>query len=204
MTMANVRGRALTASLGLALVLGLHSEAVANSGTIRTGDRTTQPIGHFEFCKKNPDECAIKLTPSAPVVMTEMLQEKLAAINVAVNTAIQPMNDIDLFGKAEVWTYPDQAGDCEDYVLQKRRLLEEEGIPLSNLLITVVRKSDGEGHAVLTVRTDQGDYVLDNLNNKILPWEQTGYLFLKRQSTEDTGLWVAIRDGDTPLVGSVK
>jgi predicted transglutaminase-like cysteine proteinase len=90
-----------------------------------------------------------------------------------------------------------------DYVLQKRRILSEEGVALSNLLITVVRKPDGEGHAVLTVRTDEGDFVLDNLRKAVLPWDETGYRYLKRQASDHTGRWVSILDGDEPLVGSV-
>ena len=50
-------------------------------------------------------------------------------------------------------------------MLEKRRDLMSKGISLTDLLITVVRKPDGEGHAVLTVRTDEGDYVLDNLTD---------------------------------------
>ena len=84
-----------------------------------------------------------------------------------VNAAIKPMNDFDIYGKDEVWAYPRGAGDCEDYVLEKRRDLMRKGISLSDLLITVVRKPDGEGHAVLTVRTDEGDYVLDNLTDTV-------------------------------------
>ena len=78
-----------------------------------------------------------------------------------------------------------------------------EGVPPANLLLTVLKKSDGEGHAVLTVRTDGGDYILDNLTDDILPWDETGYLFLKRQATHHTGRWVSIRDGDAPLVGAL-
>ena len=120
-----------------------------------------------------------------------------------VNATVKPMNDYDIYGKDEVWAYPRGAGDCEDYVLEKRRDLMSKGISLSDLLITVVRKPDGEGHAVLTVRTDEGDYVLDNLTDAIKPWEETGYRYLKRQSTTHTGRWVTIREGNTALVGSV-
>src|SRR5690606_2813889 len=105
----------------------------------------------------------------------------------------------------EVWTYPAQGvGDCEDYVLEKRRRLHRLGVSLSNLLITVVRKPDGEGHAVLTVRTSNGDFILDNLTDKVRPWDETGYRFLKRQATDHTGRWVSIRDDQTVLVGSVQ
>ncbi len=89
-------------------------------------------------------------------------------------------------------------------LLEKRRELGRMGVSLANLLITVVRKPDGEGHAVLTVRTDKGDYVLDNLNDKVEAWDQTGYRFLKRQAIDNTGRWVSIRGGQQVLVGAVQ
>ena len=109
------------------------------------------------------------------------------------------------FRKDEVWAYPKGGvGDCEDYVLEKRRRLNQLGMSLADLLITVVRKPDGEGHAVLTVRTDKGDYILDNLTDKVRAWDETGYRFLKRQAVDNTGRWVSIRDGQQVLVGSVQ
>ena len=130
-----------------------------------------------------------------PQRMTGALWQEIVAVNVGVNAPIKPMNDLDIYGKDEVWAYPDGAGDCEDYVLEKRRDLMRRGLSLSNLLITVVRKPDGEGHAVLTVRTDKGDFVLDNLTDSVRQWDATGYRFLKRQATNHTGRWVTIREG---------
>ncbi len=89
-------------------------------------------------------------------------------------------------------------------MLEKRRDLMREGVALSNLLITVVRKPDGEGHAVLTVRTSKGDFVLDNLTDSVRQWDMTGYRYLKRQASDHTGHWVTIREGQAPLVGSVQ
>lgn len=184
----------------LALFAGTASAAAA---PMVTGGLTSQPIGHFEFCKSNPAECNIRLQDNGPEHMTGDLWQELDAINLAVNKAVSPMNDLDMFGKEEVWSYPDGAGDCEDYVLEKRRELAAKGISLSNLLITVVRKPDGEGHAVLTVRTDKGDFILDNLSDSVKVWSETDYRYLKRQSSVNTGRWVSIREGQTILVGSV-
>ena len=140
-------------------------------------------------------------------VPTEWISRELAspqAVNVEVNHSIKPMNDSEIYGKAEVWTLPtDMVGDCEDYVLLKQQKLAERGVPLSSLLITVVRKPDGEGHAVLTLRSDKGDLVLDNLTDEVRQWDETGYRFLKRQSSSDTGRWVSIREGQTPMVAAV-
>ena len=169
-----------------------------------TGGLTSQPIGHYEFCKANPTECQIRTRDSGPERMSGTLWKEMVAVNVAVNAAVRPMNDFDVYGKDEVWAYPDGVGDCEDYVLEKRRDLMRDGVSLSNLLITVVRKPDGEGHAILTVRTNKGDFVLDNLTDAVRQWDTTGYRFLKRQASDHTGHWVTVREGQAPLVSSVE
>lgn len=191
-------------AMALTLVsTGVSDGAAKAAQAMVTGDVTSQPIGHYQFCKVNVAECSVHPADRGPARLTPQLWKKVVAVNARVNRSVQPVNDIDLYGQDEVWTYPDKAGDCEDYVLLKRRLLSRSGISLSNLLITVVRKPDGEGHAVLTVRTDRGDYILDNLTDAVRGFEDTGYRFLKRQSTTDTGRWVSIRAGSSSLVGSV-
>lgn len=191
-------------ALFLAATTGTTTQA-AGPGTMATGGLTSQPIGHYEFCRANPDECSTRMRWQAPLSLGAALGETVAQINRAVNAAIRPMSDFDIYGKDEVWAYPDQGvGDCEDYVLEKRRQLAAIGISLSNLLITVVRKPDGEGHAVLTLRTDKGDLVLDNLRDDIRPWHETGYRYLKRQSSEHTGRWVTLIEDQNMLVGAVR
>ena len=169
-----------------------------------TGSLTSQPIGHYEFCRANPVECNVRMRDAGPATMSGALWKTIVEVNTAVNAAIRPVNDLDLYGKDEVWAYPNGAGDCEDYVLEKRRELMNKGLSASDLLITVVRKPDGEGHAILTVRTSKGDFVLDNLTDAVRQWDATGYRFLKRQATNHTGHWVAIREGQAPMVGSVQ
>lgn len=193
--------------LAIANLCVLAGASVASaSAPMATGGLTSQPIGHYEFCKANVAECSIRPRDAGPVNLTGAMLRQIKSVNVQVNHSIKPMNDFDIYGKDEVWAYPDQlgAGDCEDYVLMKRRILAQKGISLSDLLITVVRKPDGEGHAVLTVRTSAGDYILDNLSENVKLWTDTPYRFLKRQASEHTGRWVTIRGESAPLVGSVK
>jgi len=71
-------------------------------------------------------------------------------------------------------------------------MLMETGWPREALLITVVRDRQGDGHAVLTVKTDAGEFVLDNQNEDIVLWSQTGYRFIKRQSQSDPNVWVSL------------
>lgn len=159
------------------------------------GHETSQPIGHYEFCAAQPVECAVRSAASDPVALTEMHWQQLQQVNNFVNGAIRPATDQEMFGVPEVWNYPSVRGDCEDYVLLKRRFLAEQGWPLSALLITVVLQPSGDGHAVLTVRTDRGDFVLDNLDGQIRLWSETPYQYVKRQSDRDTGRWVSIENG---------
>ena len=96
---------------------------------------------------------------------------------------------------SERWNYPDDGyGDCEDYVLLKRKMLVQAGWPPQALLITVVRDKQGDGHAVLTVKTDKGEFILDNQAERILLWSETSYRYVKRQSQADPNRWVALGD----------
>jgi predicted transglutaminase-like cysteine proteinase len=113
------------------------------------------------------------------------------------------LTDQEIYGVEERWVMPTTVGDCEDYVLLKQKMLIQRGFAPSDLLITVVLQPNGDGHAVLVVRTDRGDFVLDNMRNKVLLWSDTEYTFLKRQSSKNAGQWVKIEDDRTPVVGSV-
>ena len=114
-------------------------------------------------------------------------------INQWVNDTVKPMTDMDHWGVVERWNYPDDGyGDCEDYVLLKRKMLMQAGWPREALLITVVRDKNDDGHAVLTVKTDKGEYILDNQTDDIVLWSDTGYRFVKRQSQSDPNVWVAL------------
>ena len=162
---------------------------------VSVGETTRAPVGWVEFCAEHPREC--KVAPTAPrdVVLTPKAWKDLIRINRHVNGRIRPMTDLEHHGVVEKWSYPDDGyGDCEDYVLLKRRTLMEAGWPREALLITVVRDRKGDGHAVLTVKTDQGEFVLDNQVQEILPWSETNYRFVKRQSQSDPNQWVSIGD----------
>lgn len=170
---------------------------------MQTGSVTSQPIGHYEFCQTFKAECQIKSRSSVAPRVTDFGWETIREVNADVNNEITPITDMDLYGRDEVWAYPDGAGDCEDIALLKRKRLLEKGFAASDLLMTVVRKPDGEGHAVLTVRTAQGDFILDNLEDEVKIWTKTPYRFLKRQASVNTGRWVTIENGAEVLVGSV-
>jgi predicted transglutaminase-like cysteine proteinase len=154
---------------------------------------TRAPIGWVEFCVEYKPEC--KTRPSAPrdVVLTPKAWDDMVKVDLWVNHNIKPLTDQEHWGVVERWNYPDDGyGDCEDYVLLKRRMLMQAGWPREALLITVVRDKKGDGHAVLTVKTNRGEFILDNQEDDVLPWNKTGYHFVKRQSQSDPNVWVSL------------
>jgi predicted transglutaminase-like cysteine proteinase len=156
---------------------------------------TRPPIGWVEFCVEYYPECKTKPSVPRDILLTTQAWNELKRINLWVNTHVKPMTDMDHWGVVERWNYPDDGyGDCEDYVLLKRRLLIQLGWPREALLMTVVLDNEDVGHAVLTVTTDKGDLVLDNKKDDILLWSMTGYRFVKRQSQSDPSVWVSLID----------
>lgn len=179
--------------------------AFAFSANMATLGGTNPPIGHYEFCKAYSNECGDNGRDAGPTVLTRDNWKTLLEVNFTANESVAPLTDKEIYGVEERWAYPSTTGDCEDYVLLKRKMLMKAGFPAANLLITVVLQPNGDGHAVLTVRTDRGDFVLDNMRNKVLLWSETEYRFLKRQSSKNSGLWVRLEDDrSTVAVGSIR
>jgi predicted transglutaminase-like cysteine proteinase len=149
----------------------------------------------MEFCARQPNECAGGAMPLLDFVLTAKRWNYLVRVNKLVNETIKPLSDFKHWGVVERWSYPDDGyGDCEDYVLLKRKMLMQAGWSRQALLITVVRDKRGDGHAVLTVKTDKGEFILDNQKDEILVREDTGYRFVKRQSQSDPNIWVTLGD----------
>jgi predicted transglutaminase-like cysteine proteinase len=162
---------------------------------VSLGPTSRPPIGWVEFCAENRRECETRPMEARDVVLTPEAWRDLVRVNQWVNTNIRPLTDLEHWGVVERWSYPDDGyGDCEDYVLLKRRMLMQAGWPRQALLITVVRDARGDGHAVLTVKTDRGEFILDNQAEDILLWSETNYRFVKRQSQTDPNVWVSLGD----------
>jgi predicted transglutaminase-like cysteine proteinase len=160
---------------------------------VAVGEAARPPIGWVEFCIRYKPECATRPSAARDVVLTAKAWSDMVKVNNWVNDTIKPITDLEHWGVVEQWDYPDDGkGDCEDYVLLKRRMLMQAGWPREALLITVVRDKKGDGHAVLTVKTNKGEFILDNQEAEVLAWNKTGYRFVKRQSQSDPNVWVAL------------
>ena len=163
-----------------------------NSPYMHSYGQSLPPIGHVGFCRRNPDECSNPSGHSERIKLTAKRERELRDVNDLVNQTVLPTSDLELYGQLEHWSYPASKGDCEDYVLLKRRLLMKRSWPASALLITVVRDQHNEGHAILTVRTDEGDVILDNKKKNMMVWNHSGYTFIKRQSHRNPKIWVSL------------
>ncbi|WP_275790874.1 transglutaminase-like cysteine peptidase [Pararhizobium gei] len=190
------------AASAIILAAGIQG-AMALPANMTTAGATNPPVGHYEFCRSLPQECRANPGGTTPAVLTRAGWTNILEINYDVNQSVTPMTDKEIYGVEEHWAYPENVGDCEDYVLLKRKRLMQAGFSPANLLITVVLQPNGDGHAVLTVRTDRGDFVLDNMRDKVLLWSDTEYTYLKRQSEQNAGRWVKLQDGRAVAVGSV-
>ncbi len=188
---------------GLKLNIGLFGanpdEASAMAGSTPF---TAAPAGFISFCIRFSDQCAAPADQSETVVLDEHVWKTLEAVNERVNRAIKFEDDKEHYGRAEFWTIPtDGYGDCEDYALTKRKALIDAGLPEKALRVAVVRTWRGEGHAVLTVSTDHGDYVLDNREWEILPWTEAKYVWISRQDAENPMAWIALQRA-RPLIAT--
>ena len=153
---------------------------------VSVGADTSVPYGWVEFCSRYRSECADDDRAAQPIDLTPAVMRKIQRINAAVNKSVAPVSDMDHWGVVDQWDYPaDGKGDCEDYALLKRRMLLDEGFPRQALLMTVVKEANGDGHAVLTVKTNRGEFVLDNLGDEVKAWNKTPYRFVKRQSEQN-------------------
>ncbi len=165
------------------------------SSQMPTGqENAAVPPGFISFCIRFQDQCAAAPGGLALVTLTADNWAVMARANDQTNAAIVPEDDLEHYGRAEFWTIPtDGYGDCDDYAVTKRKALMQAGFPELALRIAIVLTQRGERHAVLTVATDKGDYVLDNLTSEIRTWSDSGYTWIERQASNNPWQWVAFQ-----------
>jgi predicted transglutaminase-like cysteine proteinase len=166
---------------------------------IRVVGPTGPTYAWIRFCESHPHECHVDLSQPARILLSPQVWATLMQVNEHVNASILAVTDQDHWGVLDRWDFPDDGlGDCEDIQLLKRKLLVEAGLPQRAMRMTAVIDGQGQGHAVLMVLTDRGDFILDNKRKAILPWRRTGYDFIKREGTNSRA-WVALGDQPAPL-----
>lgn len=203
-----LRGLAAATIITLAGVTGAQAQQngglpVASAPIVAGGDARA-PYAWVDFCKRMPSECAVDTREAEQIELTAKTWKLIVAANLKANREIEAITDQDHWGVVDRWDIPtDGKGDCEDYVLLKRQRLAEAGLPRRAMRVTVVIDEENAGHAVLMIRTDRGDFILDNKRNAILPWSQTGYTYVKRESQARTG-WASLGGLSTSTVASLR
>jgi predicted transglutaminase-like cysteine proteinase len=200
----------LGAALGVAIAgATLLSAAAASAQTMASLPRGSLPaavtgearpvMAWVDFCRRHPQECAVDTAEAPVVALSPRIWQQIVSVNRRVNTTITAITDQEHWGVPDRWDLPtDGYGDCEDFQLLKRKLLAEGGLPRRAMRMTVVIDEKGEGHAVLMIRTDRGDFILDNQRAAILPWKETGYVFVKREG-QASRAWVSLETDASPV-----
>lgn len=140
------------------------------------------PLGFQLFCLQQPQHC--RGGGKAQVELNAEILQQIQRINSQVNRSIRPRND----SGGDVWTLGATTGDCEDYVLSKRQALISAGLPPSALRLAHVVTRGGIDHAILIVKTDSQDLVLDNLVSEVVSTSQMDYRVLA-VSSADPRVW---------------
>ena len=173
----------------------LASDAPVPAASLFTpvGEATSVPFGWVDFCRRYQNECDGAPLQPVDILGSPKTMKEIERVNKWVNAHITPITDMEHWGVIDKWDYPtDGTGDCEDFALMKRKILLGEGFPRQALLMTVVKDTNNDGHAILTVKTSRGDFILDNLSNDMRLWSQTPYRYVKRQSQADQNVWVQL------------
>ena len=176
------------ALVAMAIVLsGTPLAAVEPKLFLKLSRLSQAPEAAKGLCAKYAWACTSKeISVATPAIGISRVFE----INARINSKVRILNDQLQYGKQDHWTLPSaRGGDCEDIALLKKKKLIEMGLPPRSLLLATVLDHNREGHAVLVLRTRSGDFVLDNLRNRILPWHETGYLFLRMQHPRHPNRW---------------
>lgn len=192
---------AIVATAGATLAQAQQIASVpAASATVSASGEARPVLAWVDFCRRNPSECRVDTSEPERIELSAKNWKTLVTTNVRTNRDIQPVTDMEHWGTVDRWDMAeDGKGDCEEYVLVKRKRLVEAGLPRRSLLVTVVIDDENQGHAVLMVRTDRGDFILDNKRNAILSWQQTGYIYVKRES-QDKVAWISLGGQGAPTV----
>lgn len=127
---------------------------------------------------------------------TEPSATQLSLVNAWVNQQIRYTDDNSAFNRADYWASPAQSlkgrGDCEDYVIAKYASLKALGYGDDRMRIIIVNDTRKNlGHAVLSVRTAQGVYILDNQNARPMLHQQISY-YAPVSSFNASGRWINI------------
>lgn len=166
-----------------------YSQSGADQPYMMLGGSAPAPAGLRQFCTRKPARC----TPAKEEVriFLDRHADELQRIHHEVNLAIEPRARPSQ-GPVPPWDDEARFGDCNDFALTKRSRLLDLGYASSALLLAIAFLPTGEGHLVLVVVTDQGDFVLDNLRLSIVRWDKLPYRWVRRSTPKNILHWQGI------------
>lgn len=199
MNKTGLRGLACAIATGLVFLVSAPASAKQEFASIPTliaplpAGGGARPVPAWNaFCARHNFACNIDTTEPDYIVLNERVWRLLVAVNKEVNAEIEPMTDMEQWGVIDRWDFAESgAGDCEDFQLLKRERLVAAGLPRRALRMTVVLDERNEGHAVLKVLTDRGDFILDNVHDEVRAWDRTPYVYVKREGQGGRS-WVSL------------
>jgi predicted transglutaminase-like cysteine proteinase len=158
---------------------------------IQLANPVLAPFAYARHCVKYPDECRVRRMAfrGGKLALTERRWAELTAVNAEVNRSIKPQRN-PLGVVAEEWLIAPRAGHCGDYAVTKRHELLARGWPSRAVLLAEVILPSGQHHLVLVARTKEADFVLDNLNANIPPWNKTQYRWVRMQTPSNPSAWM--------------
>ena len=200
--------RAAVISGALACLLSANSAlGLWVAGTKNTAPefgKTLPPVGFVKFCATNPGDCKTRSAAHERIAMSPERWNQLYLIN-----SLREWQDCarsatrTSTAKPSTGPIPPMRETAKTTCCSRSVSWKGLGFSAEALLITVVLDEKNEGHAILTVTTDAGDYVLDNRFDKVSRWNDTTYKFLKRQSHANPLQWVALVKQSTSNSGFV-
>ncbi|GGE57762.1 transglutaminase-like cysteine peptidase [Actibacterium pelagium] len=190
-SLRTIQSLATAGIMALSVLGGSTGEVQANAGAFLSSKfAAPTPKAAKDMCTRYSWACSQSGDRAA---LTSRDMKVIDAVNKQVNRKVRPVSDSAQYRREDLWTLPSRrGGDCEDYALAKKLELIKAGIAPERLLIAKVLDRKRQGHAVLVVRTDQGDMVLDNLTNRIKTWDDTRYTFLVMQDPKAPSSWIGV------------
>jgi predicted transglutaminase-like cysteine proteinase len=196
-TTASMRGgvsRYLLAISAAMMLIGVNPVAAGQDAFLKARMTVSSPAGAKDLCQRYAWAC--QRSSAAPVRISGSQLDYAISLNRQINRQVRSISDLAQYGVVEHWALPTaRGGDCEDFALLKKKMLIEAGLDPQMLLIATVLDRSRNAHAVLVMRTAQGDFILDNLRDDVKHWSRTGYTYLRMQDPSDPRRWSAVIEG---------
>jgi len=121
----------------------------------------------------NPVGLAASWLATRDAIKGQKLLEQLNAVNRFFNR-YPYLRDVEIYGVRNYWATPEEfmkySGDCIDYAITKYYALKQLGVNQNFMRIVVLTDVIRNlAHAVLAVYHEGNAYILDNLNDLVLP-----------------------------------